>query len=158
MTPTPEDESALHYKVTHGDTIMKKAVKALGVRAIDGRTSLAKELEAEQRELIAALGGTSEISPQQKRIIEILAQKRLRRWPVAQWALLNRERLLNRRKMSMIPIALQLVQMEESEVRLLKELGLERRANQLPSLHKYVNGKAAPPVSDADHEVKGSKP
>ena len=46
--------------------------------------------------------------------------------------------------MSMIPIALQLEQMEESEVRLLKELGLERRAKQLPSLDEYVTGKTIP--------------
>jgi hypothetical protein len=51
MTPTEGDESALHYKVTHGDTLLKKAVKELGARAIDGRTTLAKELEAERREL-----------------------------------------------------------------------------------------------------------
>jgi hypothetical protein len=31
--------------VTHGDTLLKKAVKELGARAIDGRTTLAKELE-----------------------------------------------------------------------------------------------------------------
>jgi hypothetical protein len=92
---TESDDAPLHGNVTHGGSVMKKAVKALASRAIDGRTSLAKELEAEQRELIAALGGASEISPQQKRIIEIIAQKRLRRWPVAQWALLNRDRLFN---------------------------------------------------------------
>jgi hypothetical protein len=52
--------------------------------------------------------------------------------------------------MSMIPICLQLEQMEESEVRLLKELGLERRAKQLPSLTEYLsaNGKAAPPLTN----------
>jgi hypothetical protein len=140
MKPTEPHPSALNGNVTHGDALLKKAVKELGARAIDGRTSLAKELEGERRELISALGGPSEVSPQELAIVEMIAMKRVRRKPIAQWALLNRERLLDRRKRSLVPIALQLEQLEESEVRLLKELGLKRRAKPLPSLTDYLNG------------------
>jgi hypothetical protein len=142
MMPEESQQSVLNGNVTHGDTLLKKAVKELGVRAIDGRTSLAKELEAERRELISALGGPSEVSPQELAIVEMIAMKRVRRKPIAQWALLNRDRLFDRRKRALAPIAVQLEQLEESEVRLLKELGLKRRAKQLPSLSEYLsNGK-----------------
>lgn len=126
--------SALNGNVTHGDTLLKKAVKELGTRALDGRTALAKELAEERRKLILALGRPTEVSPQEMAIIDMIAQKRIRRKPVAHWALLNRDRLFDRRKRKMVPIALELEQMEESEVRLLKELGLKRRAKPVQSL------------------------
>jgi hypothetical protein len=144
MTPAEPNQSALNGNVTHGDTLLKKAVKELGVKAIDGRTSLAIELKAERADLIAALGGPSEISPQEMAIIEMIAMKRIRRKPIQEWALLNRDALFNRRNKCLAPIALQLEALEESEVRLLKELGLKRRAKQLPSLSDYLtaSGKA----------------
>lgn len=112
----------------HGLGTLKRAVKELGQRAIDGRTALARELSEERRGLIAALGGEGEVSPQELAIIDMIAQKRVRRRIAGQWALLNRDRLFDRRKKKMAPIALELEQMEEAEVRLLKELGLKRRA------------------------------
>ena len=138
MKPTEPDQSPLHYKVTHGDTLLKKAVLKLGTKALDGRSALAIELKAERRELMAALGGPSEISPQEMAIIEMIAQKRIRRKPIQEWALLNRVRLFDRRRRSLAPIALQLEQLEESEVKLLKELGLKRRAKQITSLSEYL--------------------
>src|SRR5262249_48846365 len=114
MTDAESPSSALNGNVTHGDTLLKKAVKELGARAIDGRTTLAKELEAERRELVTALGGESEVSPQEMAIVDMIAMKRIRRKPIAQWALLNRDRLFDRRKRTLAPIALQLEQLEES--------------------------------------------
>jgi hypothetical protein len=74
-------------------------------------------------------------------IVDMIAMKRIRRKPIAQWALLNRDRLFDRRKRALAPIALQLEQLEESEVRLLKELGLKRRAKPIPSLQQYLEAK-----------------
>jgi hypothetical protein len=45
---TEPSQPVLNGNVTHGDTLLKKAVKELGARALDGRTTLAKELEAEE--------------------------------------------------------------------------------------------------------------
>ncbi len=129
---------------THGLGVLKRAVKELGSRALDGRTTLAKELEAERRELTQALGGDSEVSPQERAIISMIAQKRVRRKIAAQWALLNPDKLFDRRKRSFAPLALQLEQLEESEARLLEKLGLKRRVKQLPSLSDYLNGAIKP--------------
>ena len=139
MKPTEPPPSTLSSNVTHGDTLLKRAVKELGTKALDGRSTLAIELKAERRELIAALGGPSEISPQELAIIEMIAMKRIRRKPIQEWALLNREALFNRRNKCLAPIALQLEQLEESEVRLLKELGLKRKPKQV-SLTDYLSG------------------
>lgn len=125
---------------THGLGVLKRAVKELGSRALDGRTTLAKELEAERQELTQALGGDSEVSPQERALISMIAQKRMRRKIAAQWALLNPDKLFDRRKRSFAPLAMQLEQLEESEARLLEKLGLKRRAKQIPSLTDYLNG------------------
>lgn len=134
---------------THGLGVLKRAVKELGARALDGRTTLAKELEAERQELIQALGGESEVSPQERALISMIAQKRIRRKIAAQWALLNPDKLFDRRKRSFAPLAMQLEQLEESESRLLEKLGLKRRAKQIPSLTDYLNGAKATTPSPA---------
>ena len=81
----------------HGFAASNKIVSTLGYKAVDGRSALAIELKAERAELIAALGGPSEISPQEASIIEMIAMKRIRRKPIQEWALLNRDALFNRR-------------------------------------------------------------
>jgi len=158
MKPAEHDKSALHYKVTHGDTLLKQAVSKLGRRALDGRSALAIELKEERQELIQDLGGLLEISPQEMAIVEMIAMKRVRRKPIQQWALLNRARLFDRRKRSLAPIALQLEQLEESEVRLLKELGLKRRAKQLPSLSEYLQHRAVQEPPKAQEPTAPASP
>lgn len=152
---------------THGLGTLKKAVKQLGAKVLDGRCRLAKELENERHELTQALGGESEVSPQERAIIQMIAQKRIRRRIAAQWALLNPDKLFDRRKRSFAPLALQLEQLEESEARLLEKLGLKRRAKQLPSLAEYLNtnGKGPKPnanekqpISDPGEDAKGVEP
>lgn len=137
--PAESPPSALNGNVTHGDTLLKRAVKELGTKALDGRSTLAIELKAERRELIAALGGPSEISPQELAIIEMIAMKRIRRKPIQEWVPLNRDRLFDRRKGIVRQILLQVEALDESEVRLLKELGLKRKPKQV-SLSDYLNG------------------
>lgn len=140
----------------HGLTTVVKAMNGFDPKALDGRTALAKELLQDRNELIAALGGSGEVSPQELAIIDMIASKRARRRIAAQWALLNRGKLFDRRKKKLAPIAMELEQMEESEVRLLKELGLKRRAKPVVSLGDMLakaqqNGPksapASPPVS-----------
>jgi hypothetical protein len=53
MTPPEPDSPALNGHVTHGDSLLKKAIKVLGSRAIDGRSVLAKELKQECRDLVS---------------------------------------------------------------------------------------------------------
>lgn len=138
MTPAASYDGTKATSTTHGLGVLKQAVKALGARVLDGRTTLAKELEAERRELIQALGGPTEVSPQEMSLIRMISEKRIRRRIAAQWALLNPDKLFDRRKRSFAPLALQLEQLEESEARLLEKLGLKRRAKLIPDLASYL--------------------
>ncbi len=104
--PTEPQPLALNANVTHGDTLLKRAVSKLASKALDGRSALAIKLKAERADRIAALGGPSEISPQEMAIIEMIAMKRIRRKPIQEWALLNRDALFNRRNKCLAPIAL----------------------------------------------------
>lgn len=149
MIDTEPPKKTKRRYTKHGFAASNKIVSTLGYKSVDGRSALAIELKQERRELIAALGGPSEISPQEMAIIDMIAMKRIRRKPIQEWALLNRDALFNRRNKCLAPIALQLEQLEESEVRLLKELGLKRKPK-VVSLSDYLtNGKAskAEPVS-----------
>lgn len=159
MTDTESSKKPKRRYTKHGFAASNKIVSTLGYKAVDGRSALAIELKAERRELIQALGGPSEISPQELAIIDMIAMKRIRRKPIQEWALLNRDALFNRRNKCLAPIALQLEQLEESEVRLLKELGLKRRAKQLPSLSDYLaNGKPKPtPTNGTPPDGSASK-
>ena len=144
------DESYQEAKATstkHGLTTLKRAIKALGSRVLDQRTTLAKELAEECRELVNALGGETEVSPQERSIIEMIAQKRVRRRIASQWALLNRDRLFNRKKMKLAPICLELEQLEDSEAKLLDKLGLKRRSKPVTSLADLLAGRTSPPES-----------
>jgi hypothetical protein len=53
--------------------------------------------------------------------------------------LLNRDRLFNRKKMKMAPIALELEALEESEARLLDKLGLKKRARAVKTISQLLN-------------------
>ena len=134
----------------HGLTPVMKAGRGFDPKAIDGRTTLAKELAEECRELVNALGGEGEVSPQEKALIDMIAQKRLRRRIASQWALLNRDRLFNRKKMRLAPIALELEQLEESEARLLDKLGLKRRAKPVKNLAALLAGPLGAMASPTD--------
>jgi hypothetical protein len=149
-------ESGPRPYAKHGLLTLKRAIKELGHRAIDGRTSLAKALESEQRELVQALGGESEVSPQEKAIVQMIAMKRIRRRIASQWALLNPDKLFDRRKRAMAPLALQLEQLEESEAKLLDKLGLKRRSKPVQSLQDYVRqqyGSRETPAPDMPDSV-----
>lgn len=125
MSDAEPSKKAKRSYQKHGLSTLKRAVKELGARALDGRTTLAKELDAERQDLIHALGGANDVSPQELALINMIAQKRIRRKPATIWALLNREKLFDRRKRALCPLALQLETLEEAEARLLEKLGLK---------------------------------
>lgn len=155
--PAKSKQGAKRRYQKHGLTSVVKAANGFDPKELDGRTTLAKELMQERTSLIAALGGPEEVSPQELALIDMIAQKRVRRRIAAQWALLNRDKLFDRRKKKLAPIAMELEQMEESEVRLLKELGLKRRAKPVVSLGDMLakvqqKGQKSAPVSPPVNE------
>jgi hypothetical protein len=138
--PTEPEPSALNGNVKHGHTLLKRAARELGKKVLDQRTRQAKQLASIQRGLITALGGDSEVSPQERILVELIANK-IQRWkPVAVWAQENTEKLLNRRNKTMVPVEKELDRMENSIAQNLEKIGLGRRAKQILSLSDYLNG------------------
>ena len=129
----------------HGLSLMKRALKAGGARALDRRTRVSKALDHWRDQLISDLGGAEQISTQQRAIINVAVKTKLLLDSVDAW-LLQQPSLINLRKRAVHPAILQRQQLADSLIRAMVQLGLERKAKVL-SLNDYLtNGKAKPPA------------
>jgi hypothetical protein len=109
----------------HGLTALKVAVKVRGLNAIDGRTAAAQGLFAWRRELLAALGGESHVSPQKVAIVDLAVRTKLYVDHLDAF-LMGRESLVDKKKRAIIPALRERQQLCDSLARLLSQLGLER--------------------------------
>lgn len=130
----------------HSLTLMKRALKAGGARALDRRTRVSKALDHWRDQLISDLGGPEQISTQQRAIINVAVKTKLLLDSVDAW-LLQQPSLINLRKRAVHPVVLQRQQLADSLIRAMVQLGLERRAKVLPSLSEYLNGNSKPKPS-----------
>src|ERR1700682_2556699 len=87
----------------HGLSAMKRAVRKLGTRAIDGRTTVAKSLSQWRRELIDDLGGRETISTQQAAIVDLATKTKLILDSIDVW-LLAQPSLIDRRRRAILPV------------------------------------------------------
>lgn len=127
---------------------MKRALKAGGARVLDRRTRVSKALDQWRDELISDLGGSEQISTQQRAIINVAIKTKLLLDSVDAW-LLQQPSLINLRKRAVHPVVLQRQQLADSLIRAMVQLGLERKAKVLPSLAEYLNGSSKPMPSPA---------
>src|SRR5262245_15865051 len=110
----------------HGLHTLKRAVKELGRRAIDGRTALGKALTHWRQELIVDLGGPDVVSTQQLALVDLAVTTKLLIESVDAW-LLTQPTLINGRKRALLPVVLQRQQLADALGRYMSQLGLERR-------------------------------
>jgi hypothetical protein len=118
---------------SHGLTTLKKAVKTLGSRAIDARTTLGKQLKAWRQELVADLGGFDQVSVQELAIIDNLVKKKLIADSVSVYVL-KAKKMVKGRRLSTDPVVEQWFRLTESIAADLKMLGLKRRQKPTQSL------------------------
>lgn len=121
----------------HGLFSMKRAVRELGDRALDGRTSIAKALAEWKAELIGDLGGRQAISTQQIAIIDLAVKTKLMLDSVDAW-LLTRASIIDKRRRAVLPIVRERQQLADALSRYLQVLGLERRSKPAIDLQSYV--------------------
>ena len=139
---------------THGLTLMKRAVKAHGMRSIDGRTKLAKALDHWRDQLLSDLGGTEQVSTQQLTIINLAVKTKLLLDSIDSW-LLQQSTLVNARKRALLPAILQRQSIADALARYMTQLGLERRSKPVLSLSDYLaNGKPASPPATNTNDTK----
>lgn len=117
----------------HGLNAAKTRVALRGLAAIDMRTVAAREMLAFRDELIAALGGDTEVSPQQRKLVDLAARASLYLDHLDAW-LAGQQTLVNRRSRSVLPVLLQRQSIAEHLARLLDRLGLDRAIAKAPTL------------------------
>ena len=109
----------------HGLNAAKARVALRGFAAIDMRTLAAREMRAFRDDLLGALGGDPEVSPQQRKLVDLAARASLYLDHLDAW-LAGQQTLVNRRSRSVLPVLAQRQSIAEHLARLLDRLGLDR--------------------------------
>jgi hypothetical protein len=126
LLPPPPPQRGERRALKHGLITMKRALSALGSRAIDGRFKVSKELAKWRRDLIEDLGGEENISVQQQTLADLCVKSKLMLDSVDSWILTQKTLIVARRK-SLLPVVLQRQQLADGLARYLNQLGLSKR-------------------------------
>lgn len=140
----------------HGLKALKRRVRTRGLDALDRRSGAARDLVAWKEELVSALGGAANITPQENALIEMIVRQRIFIDHVDGF-LLSQETLVVKKKRAIIPVLRERQSLVDSFARLLGQLGMKRREKPIPSLHEYlaergevIPGPADPPIDNAE--------
>jgi hypothetical protein len=117
----------------HGLNAVKARVALRGFAAVDMRTVAAREMLAFRDELVAALGGDIQLSPQRRKLVDLAARASLYLDHLDAW-LAEQQTLINRRSRSVLPVLLQRQTLADHLARLLDKLGLDRVPQRTRSL------------------------
>src|SRR5262245_6750101 len=109
----------------HGLTAAMVRIQAAVFSAIDRRTAAARETLAFKNELVAALGGQAELSPQRRKLIDLAARASLLLDHIDAW-LFQQRSLVNARVKTLLPVLVQRQALADHLIRLLDKLGLDR--------------------------------
>ena len=121
----------------HGLNAVKARVALRGMAAIDMRTVAAREMVAFRDELVSALGGDTQLSPQRRKLVDLAARAALYLDHLDAW-LAGQHTLINRRSRSVLPVLLQRQTLADHLARLLDKLGLDRVPQKVADLSSYV--------------------
>ena len=105
----------------HGLNAPMARIKLRGLSAIDRRTAAAREHLALRRELANAVGGEADLTPQQRKLIDLAARASLLLDHVDAW-LFEQPRLVNARAKTVLPVLVQRQALADHLVRLLDKL------------------------------------
>ncbi|MBI4584188.1 MAG: hypothetical protein HY717_09230 [Planctomycetes bacterium] len=122
---------------------LKTRVKARGFKAVDMRTTAAKELVAFQRGLTEDLGGEELLSTAKRALVNMAARAFLFLNHVDAW-LAEQPNLVNQRNRALLPALRERQSIAEHLAKLLDRLGLEKRKPEPLSLGRYLETKAQP--------------
>ena len=126
-----------------GLNALRTKVRVRGLQAIDRRTAAARALLTWRDDLVEALGGEDAVSPQQRALVDLAARTKLYVDAVDAW-IVEQPSLVLARKRSILPVVRERQALADSLARLLSQLGLDRRAKEVPTLSTYLAAKAPP--------------
>src|SRR5437899_716970 len=148
----------------HGLNAIKARVKLRGLAAIDMRTVAAREMVGFRDELVAALGGETELSPQRRKLVDLAARATLYLDHIDGW-LAAQSSLINQRSRSVLPVLVQRQGLADHLARLLDKLGLDRVPRRVKSLNEYLAEKYTDSTAHgsgagiaSDHDRRGDVP
>ena len=124
--------------VSHGLYRAKRALAELGLRGLDGRTTVAKELSAWRSEIAEDLGGMDMLSTAQVALLELAAKQKLLLDSIDAW-ILAQPSMVNKRKRALFPIVRERQVLADGLERYLSKLGLERRVRPVVSAVAIVH-------------------
>jgi hypothetical protein len=130
-------------RTRHGLNAAMTRIKLRGLSAIDMRTVAARDLIAWRQELLNALGGNDNVSPQKWALID-LAVRTKALIDHCDAFLLAEPSIINRRRKALLPLVAQRQTLCDSLSRLLSQIGLERVARSSAGETyevKFINGR-----------------
>lgn len=131
----------------HGVHAVTTLLKTLGTnRGLDRRTAIGKALWRWRQELIEDLGGSDNISAQQRVIVDLAVNKKLI-LDSGYTYVFQQSSLINKRKRALIPVVKELEAIANGLAALMAQLGLERR-HKVKTISDLLNGDTEQPASD----------
>lgn len=141
MTDTPAKRSR------HGLTRAMVRIKLDGMGAIDKRMAAGRDLLQWKNDLLAALGGSENVTPQKMALVDLACRTKAL-LDHADAYLLTQRSIINRRKKAFLPIVAQRQTLVGSLSSLLGQIGLERQEKPVKPLSDYINEREA--VAEGD--------
>lgn len=126
---------------------LKARVRVRGLQAIDRRTAAARALMAWRQDLLSALGGQDATSPQEQALVDLAARTKLYVDSIDAW-IMEQPSLVQARRKSILPILRERQALADSLARLLGQLGLQRRAKDVPNLQAYLASRSTHPAPE----------
>jgi hypothetical protein len=136
-SPPPRQRTERHPYSRHGLNAAMVRVKLRGFKAIDRRMAAAREAFAFRSELVSALGGDADLSPQRRRLIDMAVRAALLLDHVDAW-LFEQQCLVNQRTRTLLPVLSQRQSIADHLARLLDRLGLDRVPQRVQALHDVL--------------------
>jgi hypothetical protein len=122
---TPLAKAPTRTYSRHTLTVARTQIKLRGFGAVDRRTAAARSALQFREQLADALGGDGELSPQQRKLIDLAVRVGLMLDHVDAWILAQRS-LVNARSKTLLPIVLQRQGLAEHLAKLIDRLGVKR--------------------------------
>ena len=144
MTPTVSLRKRQRPNLKSGVYTLKRAVAVLGARALPTkRTALGRALAEWRASLLADLGGADAVSTQQAALVDLAVRTKLLVDSVDAYVL-SMPSPVNRQRRCLHPVVRERQALVGQLQSILRDLGMERRAKQVPDLQSYLAARAKP--------------
>ena len=137
MNPASNGKKKPRTYSRHGLSKLKAGIYGLDMKQLDRRYRIGRALGEWRDLLVADLGGKDMVSTQQEALVDLCVRSKLMLDSIDNW-LLQQPRLVNIRKRALLPVVRERQQLADGFARYLQQLGLERKAKDLPNLAEQL--------------------